>query len=199
MVFDAQARVERSVGILEDHLHLPPQRAQLMPREPAQFLPAQAHRTVHRDVEAKQRLTHGRLAATGFTHQRQGAATPQLEGNAVDRLDLADGAPQAGADGKMHFHRLCLGWRLPFKPAPATKRSPRRQQRPCPARRGGNAPSAARRHRRRHTLRQRKDRRQRSAKRQPAGQAPTAGTWPGMVASAAPRLCISGSAAKALR
>jgi hypothetical protein len=65
----ALARVERRERILEDHLHLAPQRLHLLPPRPSDVLPAKAERAVGRVDQAHDRPRHRRLAAAGLPHQ----------------------------------------------------------------------------------------------------------------------------------
>ena len=79
------ARVERGIGVLEDHLDGAPDRLQRATAE------AGGRASVDADValpgdEVEERPAGGRLAAPRFADQRQRLADPDLEGDALDRM-----------------------------------------------------------------------------------------------------------------
>ncbi len=86
-----QARVERRVRILEDHLDVAPHRAHLLGRHVGDVLAGQADRAGARLHQLHQQAPGGRLA-----HQRQRLAGAQIERHALDRVHvghhLAEGA-----------------------------------------------------------------------------------------------------------
>ena len=86
---DAPARVERGVGVLKDHLDAPAQALALIGRG----------RIAHRDAvdgdragrgrqQADDHARHGRFARAGFADEREGLALADVEGDAVDRLEI---------------------------------------------------------------------------------------------------------------
>src|SRR6185369_3957254 len=91
---DAHARVERAVGILEDDLHRRAPYAQLGAREARELLPGVLHAAFRGRDELQDRLAGGGLAAARFADQRERSPLAQLEGHAVDRLDVAHRAPE---------------------------------------------------------------------------------------------------------
>ncbi len=69
-VADAHARIERGIGVLEDHLHVAAHRLALVAAEAGQIAPANDDIAAVRH-EPDQRLGGRRLAAAGFADQRQ--------------------------------------------------------------------------------------------------------------------------------
>ena len=98
-VEERHARVERRERILEDHLHLAPQRAQ----RPGRERPHVGHRAVgepHRDL-ARRRLDRAKdaarrrgLSAAAFAHESQRLAFVDVEVDAVHRAHVSDRPPQ---------------------------------------------------------------------------------------------------------
>ena len=84
------ARVERGVGVLEDHLHLAPQRPHLPPREAGDLAPVEADRARGRLDQLQDRAAERRLAAARLADQAERLAAPDAEADAVDRADLVD-------------------------------------------------------------------------------------------------------------
>ena len=68
-VLDAQARVERGVGVLEDHLHLEFGIARTIRRQGGDILALEQDGAVGRRHDAGDHPTECRLAAAGFAHQ----------------------------------------------------------------------------------------------------------------------------------
>ncbi|MNH41816.1 hypothetical protein D3C79_1033850 [compost metagenome] len=92
-VTDAHARAEAAEGILEDHLHLPPQGAYLLLIQTFKGGALKANGALAaqqpQDCQAQ-----GGFARAAFTDDAQGLSLRQAEVDAVDRLDVIDGAPQ---------------------------------------------------------------------------------------------------------
>jgi hypothetical protein len=82
-----QTRIQRGIRILEDDLQVAPVLAHRLGREAGQFLALELHRSGGRLDQAHHRLGGRRLAAAGFTDQRQRFAARHPERHVVDRLD----------------------------------------------------------------------------------------------------------------
>src|SRR5439155_10206453 len=86
---------ERGERVLEDHLHLAPQRPQLRLAKPAE-LHHRAIRPPHEDLAAgrldrsQDAARRGSLAAAALPHQAQGLALVDVKVDAVDRPNVAD-------------------------------------------------------------------------------------------------------------
>ena len=94
-----QPRAQAAERVLEDDLHFPPQRAQGARLQPLDEGFAEMNGAARGD-EAQQRQTQGGLAGAGFTDHPDRLAGLHVEGQAVHRLDVIDGATQqAGANG----------------------------------------------------------------------------------------------------
>ena len=94
-VADRQARVERGVGVLEDDLQLaPPAAASAGASGASMSLAVDADLARGRVDQLQDRLARGRLAAAALADQPQRLARGDVEGDAVDRVDLTDGALQ---------------------------------------------------------------------------------------------------------
>ena len=88
---DRLARVERRVRVLEDHLHLAPQRAQLRARRGAMSLAVEARS--RRDVGSSRRSQQARgrrLAAARLADEPERLARGDVERHAVDGVHGAD-------------------------------------------------------------------------------------------------------------
>ena len=68
---DALARVQRRVGVLEDHLHLAAQRLQLAALQADDLLAVEAHRARRRLEQLQDRAAQGGLAAARLADQAQ--------------------------------------------------------------------------------------------------------------------------------
>ena len=84
---DALARVERRVRVLEDHLHLAPERPQLAPRERRDVGAVEADRAARRLVQPHEQPAERRLPAARLADDAERLAAPDLERDAVDRVD----------------------------------------------------------------------------------------------------------------
>ena len=100
------------IRVLEDHLHLPAQRPQLVARQAgdvdlAAFAGAESDRAVGRRDGPQDAARGGGLAAAGFADQRQRLAAGDLERHVIDGPHLPDDAPQeAAADRKVLLQPL---------------------------------------------------------------------------------------------
>jgi hypothetical protein len=90
---DRVPRVQRAVGVLEDHLDLPAHRRHRLVRQGGEVLPLEHHRARGRVVEPGDQAAGRGLATAGLTDEAQGAALLDLERDAVDGLHVADRAP----------------------------------------------------------------------------------------------------------
>src|SRR5208282_1930421 len=93
-VADSEARVERGVGVLEHHLELAPVGPHLAARQRIDALAVDADLARGRVEQFEDRLARGRLAAPALADEAQSLARGDVEGDAVDRVDLPDGALQ---------------------------------------------------------------------------------------------------------
>jgi hypothetical protein len=107
---DRQARVERSVAILEHHLHAA-----------AKFAQAQRRADLHAVIDdvagiarhqVHQEPRRGRLAATGFADDADGLALHHRKGDVVDRAHGLARAEEIAADGEVFCQALDLEQRL---------------------------------------------------------------------------------------
>ena len=131
----AHARVERGVGVLEDHLHVAAHRLARVAAEARQIAPAD-HDVAAVGHQPGQRLGGGRLAAAGFADQRQRLARRDREADAFDGVDAAvdpaeEAAAHVEADMQVADHRDSRRLRR----QPALGRLARRRRRRCAARR----------------------------------------------------------------
>ena len=94
---DAVARVERGERVLEDHLHPPPQRSHPLGAEVADVLAVEDDPAGRGLVQAQQRPAERGLAAARLAHQPERLAAPDIERDAVHRLDVADVAVEHDA------------------------------------------------------------------------------------------------------
>ena len=83
------ARIERGVGVLEDHLHALAARAHLVVGERQQVLALEAHLAGRGLDQAQHQAADRRLAAARFAHDGQRLAGLELEIDAVDGADMA--------------------------------------------------------------------------------------------------------------
>ena len=86
------ARVERADGVLEDDLHVAPHRLQVAAAEAAQVDAVELDLARRGLEQAQQRAAERGLAAAGLAHEPHGLAAEDVEVDAVDRLQLPDGA-----------------------------------------------------------------------------------------------------------
>src|SRR6266446_3535678 len=93
-VADPEPRVERGVGVLKDDLELAPVGPHLMAAEAVDALALDADLARGRVEQFEDRLARGGLAAAALANQTQGLARGDVEGDAVDRVDLPDRALQ---------------------------------------------------------------------------------------------------------
>ena len=90
--------IERGVGILEDHLHLPPEIMQAAPVQMCHILSVDADIPGSGFVDAHNGPAQGGLAAPGFADQAKGFAGFNGEGDIVDRMDQLFGRKDALGD-----------------------------------------------------------------------------------------------------
>ena len=91
------ARIERGVGILEDHLHVPALRAHPRLRQAEQILAIEAHASARWFEQAQHQPADRRLAATRFAHDCQRFARVDMEVDAVDGADMAGDEAEGAA------------------------------------------------------------------------------------------------------
>src|SRR5262249_18712186 len=88
------ARVQRAVGVLEDHLHAPAQRDQVAPLHAVDVLAVEQDLAGGRLLQPQDAAAGRGLAAAALAHQAQRLAAADREVDAVDRLHVADLARQ---------------------------------------------------------------------------------------------------------
>ena len=93
-VADGLPRVQRGVRILEDDLDVATQLAHRGTLLGVDVDSVEGQLAAGRLLQPHQHPAEGRLAAAGLAHDAQGLALVELEGDPVDRLDMADRAPQ---------------------------------------------------------------------------------------------------------
>ena len=100
-VVNGHARIQRGVGILEDHLEVRPRLTQFRALQLLQMLSRQHHRALGRRDELHDGATERGLAAAGFAHEAENLALVQRQGNAVHRAHRTN----APADEDPALHR----------------------------------------------------------------------------------------------
>src|SRR5690606_11207898 len=103
---DVLPRVQAAERVLEDHLEPPAEPAHLLLRQLRQIGPVEDHLTVG-DVDQPQDATaEGRLAAAGLADEAVGLTGLDLQGDAVDGIDVADRPVEEHAlpDGEVDLH-----------------------------------------------------------------------------------------------
>src|SRR5690606_14643948 len=182
---DGLARVQRRERVLEDHLDRTAKCLRAL-RSRIELAAFEDDPTGGRPIQARDHASGGRLAAARLADEAERLAARNLEADAVDGLQPADRALQhAGLDRKVlrepvdgegrprgggHRHGEALAHADAHRPCPCKKQRTRWPA-PSSTHSGGRSRqtgSAAA---------------QRGAKRHPCGQAPGAGTLPGMNAS----------------
>ena len=88
-------RVQRGVRVLEDHLHVATDAAQLVLLEVRDVAPLELDRAAGGLVEAGHETRRRRLAAAGLADEAEGLALVDREADAVDGLDRRADHPQA--------------------------------------------------------------------------------------------------------
>ena len=84
------ARVQRRVGVLEDHLHVAPQRLELGARRVRDVVALVDDLAAGGLQQPRQQPRGGRLAAARLPHEAEGLALEDVEGDAVDGAHGAD-------------------------------------------------------------------------------------------------------------
>ena len=116
----AHPRVERRVGVLEDHLHVAPRRPHLAGRIGEHVVAPIAHFARGRLDQAQHAAAGRALAAAGFADQAERLALVDREADAVDRLHDGAAAEQAAAAREMLGEVAHLDERLAHRVAPPT-------------------------------------------------------------------------------
>ena len=119
---DPAPRVQRPVRILEDHLHLAPERAHLPGLELADVLAVEDDLAGGQVEQPGDAAGQGRLAAAGLADQAERLAPADLEADPVDRVHELPAAPEERPDwtGKCltRFSTRSRAHRPPRAPAP---------------------------------------------------------------------------------
>ena len=120
------ARVERGEGVLEDDLHPRAQVLHLLAAVVLDVLAEEDHAAAGQLADPHQRHAEGGLAGAGLADDAEGLAAPEVERQAVDRLQVVVGAAEraAAAQGEGDADVLALrarsrrrrrrGWRRPW-------------------------------------------------------------------------------------
>src|SRR4030095_11719653 len=98
-------RIERAVRILEDHLHLAPDRTQRVLGERREVAPLEEDLTAGRPLELQDAAPGGRLPAPGLAHEPERLAPADLEAHAVDGADEGPAREEPAADLEM-LHQI---------------------------------------------------------------------------------------------
>src|SRR5258706_3108342 len=170
------ARVQRSVGILEDDLQRAAGSAQLALVEGKKIPPLEAHLARGRLEEPQRETPGGRLAASRFAHQRQRFPPCQLEAHVVHGVHHSRAAPEpAVADVEVLDEILDAKERAHAARTERQSTGACQHAASCPettsASGGSSAPHLS------------VANGQRGAKRQPGGATSGLGTWPSMAGS----------------
>jgi hypothetical protein len=98
-------RVQRGVGILEDHLHVAPRSANFVGTLARQVLAAKQDLAAGRAMELQDGASGGRLPAAALSDQAERLAAKDIEGDAVHCLEVARGASDAdpSANGEVEL------------------------------------------------------------------------------------------------
>ena len=91
------ARVERGIGVLEDHLDVAPDRLQLLAREADELLAQILHRPRGWLEQLDDRAAEGRLATARLADEAQGLALVQRQADVVDGVDGSPPPARSGA------------------------------------------------------------------------------------------------------
>ena len=133
-------RVQRGVGILEHHLHPPPELEQVLAAQAERVDAVEADRAGIRPLEHHQGAGQRGLATTGFTDQPEGLTAGQVEVDAVQRTQLlaaaaghSEGLGQVADGQQLIRHAFCSPsaqtwetspgkWHADFRRAPTVSR-----------------------------------------------------------------------------
>ena len=107
---DGVPRVQRRVGILEHHLHATPQRAQRTFAQVSDVAPVEDDAPVVRLVEAQDRASDRRLAASRLADEPERLTAADLKRDVVDCANVADVAVEhePALDCEVHLEPLEL-------------------------------------------------------------------------------------------
>ena len=107
---DGHARVQRRVGVLEDHLHLAAEVTQLVSLHLHQVATVEQDLAGGRPVELEDRPPDGRFPAAALAYQAERLAAADGERHVVDRLHVGNLALEddAGGDGEVHLEVVDL-------------------------------------------------------------------------------------------
>jgi len=107
---DGHVRVQRLIGVLENHLDVPAQLLQLGAAGVHDAASLERDLARGRLLQAHQRQHQRRLAAAALADQRQHLAAPQLEAHVVDRVDIrVAAAPDAALAGREQLAQVADG------------------------------------------------------------------------------------------
>ena len=155
---DPAARVQRTVRVLEDHLHVPAERAHPSTGQPADVLAVEGDRAGGDVVQPHDAAGQGGLAAAGLADQAQGLAAADLQADVLDRVDKSfcrwnsdweatgkyltrfstrSRTSPSLAEPSLAGSAVVTGWllmlplRCPRPPGPGPGRAARGRRRPC--------------------------------------------------------------------
>ena len=86
---DPQPRIERSIRVLKDRLHLPANAAEIVARERGDVAAHEDDSAGLKIGEPQETSRQGRLAAAGFADDAEGFSAMELEGDFVHCVDVA--------------------------------------------------------------------------------------------------------------
>ena len=108
-VADFEARVQAGIGVLEDHLHVPPERPQRRLVEMRDVGALEAHRTTGRLEQPQDSAARGGLAAAGLADQPEHLASRDRQAQAIDGAQTGAAVAEQGAsrgEGDAEFRRF---------------------------------------------------------------------------------------------
>ena len=105
-VFNAHARIERGVRILENNLHAPPQLAQLSCRDGEEVVAIERNCARVGFDEAQQQASDGAFSGAGFADDAERLAAFDVEGDIVDNTAwLSTATHGIGLDEMVDFNK----------------------------------------------------------------------------------------------
>ena len=101
---DGHARVQRRIGVLEDHLHAAAIGGQRLFTEVGDILPVEENPAVRRLIQANKTAADRRFAAAALADEAEGFALLNGKAHVVHGLEQPFGlAAERAADGEIHF------------------------------------------------------------------------------------------------
>ena len=110
---DSEAWIERGIGVLEDHLHMPAQRPQLAPAERREVQAHEPNAPAGRGIQPQERAAERRLATAALADQTERLVPPDGQADSIHRADhyprpAPDDVGEAAARRERHREILDL-------------------------------------------------------------------------------------------